>query len=343
MTFIAAEANSSVSLNIQFGNPTVSGLQYRTDVRSDWSYYPIGHTIQLDTVDSYVQFRNTNDDLNHFNDYSVFNMTGSIKATGSVQSLLNGSHECKPSCFERLFMGCDSLLTAPKLTATTLAYSCYMDMFISCSIKEAPKLPATKLETYCYRDMFTACSHLIKAPELPATSLAEYCYSGMFSQCTSLITAPKLPATTLASHCYNDMFWDCTKLTTAPSLPSLTLKAKCYTHMFQGCTSLTAAPELPATTLGEYCYEAMFYGCTSLITAPELPATTLTTACYRSMFYGCTSLKSIRVAFTEWKELCTDDWMFDILTSGSFYKPSALPEEHGIDRIPTNWTVVNKD
>lgn len=73
-------------------------------------------------------------------------------------------------------------------------------------------LPATTLATSCYKNMFKGCTSLTTAPELPATTLDEYCYRDMFKGCTSLTTAPELPATTLANQCYYQMFKGCSKL-----------------------------------------------------------------------------------------------------------------------------------
>ena len=116
----------------------------------------------------------------------------------------------------------------------------------------------------------------------------------------------------------------------------------CYNSMFHGCTGLTSAPELPATTLANYCYRNMFYGCTGLTSAPELPATTLVASCYMNMFYGCTKLSLIKVHFTAWGTQ-TSAWVSNVPSTGTFYKPSALPDEFSKDRIPTGWTVVNID
>ena len=126
-------------------------------------------------------------------------------------------------------------------------------------------LPATTLADSCYEQMFKRCTSLTTAPSiLPATTLAEECYISMFEGCTSLTTAPALPATTLADGCYFEMFRGCTTLTTAPALPATTLAESCYSGMFNNCTSLTTAPELPATTLAGGCYDGMFYSCTNL-------------------------------------------------------------------------------
>ena len=151
-----------------------------------------------------------------------------------------------------------------------------------------------------------------------------------------------LEQTTLATVCYRYMFSGCTGLTSAPELPATTLANGCYNYMFSGCTGLTNAPELPATTLATVCYQHMFSDCTGLTSAPELPATTLTRNCYQYMFYGCTGLSLIKVRFTAWGNQTTY-WVSNVKSTGTFYKPSALPAEYGTARIPTGWTVVNID
>ena len=148
--------------------------------------------------------------------------------------------------------------------------------------------------------------------------------------------------TPLANSCYNSMFRGCTGLTSAPELPATTLANSCYRFMFHGCTGLTSAPELPATTLATSCYNSMFRGCTGLTSAPELPATTLAERCYRNMFLGCVQLSLIKVHFTAWGTQ-TSAWVSNVPSTGTFYKPSALPDEFSTDRIPTGWTVVNID
>ena len=178
--------------------------------------------------------------------------------------------------------------------------------------------------------------------DLEQTTLASNCYLYMFSGCTGLTSAPELPATTLAPLCYYYMFYGCTGLTSAPELPATTLAPYCYLYMFSGCTGLTSAPELPATKLASLCYYYMFSGCTGLTSAPELPATTLAPYCYHSMFQGCTHLALIKVHFTAWGDQ-TSNWVSNVASTGTFYKPSALPDEYEVNRIPTGWTVVNID
>ena len=125
-------------------------------------------------------------------------------------------------------------------------------------------LPATTLANSCYGNMFRGCINLKIAPALPATTLANSCYSNMFWGCTSLTTLPALPATTIAESCYAYMFRDCTALTIAPALPATALFPYCYSNMFWGCTSLTTLPKLPTLVLKGTCYSAMFYNCTKI-------------------------------------------------------------------------------
>ena len=59
-----------------------------------------------------------------------------------------------------------------------LTGSCFQNMFSGCSsLVSAPQLPALKLESGCYRNMFAACRALTSAPALPATTLAGECYN----------------------------------------------------------------------------------------------------------------------------------------------------------------------
>ena len=105
--------------------------------------------------------------------------------------------------------------------------------------------------------------------------------------------------------------------------------------------------DLEQTTLATYCYYSMFYGCTSLTSAPELPATTLKVQCYHSMFKDCKNISIIKIHFTSWDISTftgkTNGWVSGVASTGTFYKPSSLPEEYGISKIPTGWTVVNID
>ena len=248
-------------------------------------------------------------------------------------------------CYAGMFWGCTGLSEAPALPATTLADYCYAGMFFGCKgLSEAPALPAETLSEGCYKSMFEGCTSLIKAPELPATTLADYCYMGLFMGCTSLDTAPTLPAKTLTTRCYDSMFHGCTNLTKAPVLPAETLAFGCYSYMFDGCTNLTDAPALPATTLSDSCYEGMFIDCNSLTSVPALCATTLAAACYSNMFNGCTNLKSVTMLATDISAYnCLFFWLSGVSATGTFTKAAEMTSlPSGISGIPENWTVVNQ-
>ena len=85
-------------------------------------------------------------------------------------------------------------------------------MSISKNRQMAPELPATTLADSCYYNMFSNCTSLTTAPELPATTLADSCYQYMFLGCTSLTTAPELPASKIKYRSYHFMFEGCTNL-----------------------------------------------------------------------------------------------------------------------------------
>jgi hypothetical protein len=128
----------------------------------------------------------------------------------------------------------------------------------------APELPATTLANSCYQDMFFNCTSLTTAPELPATTLKDSCYYGMFQYCTSLTTAPEiLPATTLANSCYGSMFDHCKSLATAPVLPATTLAEHCYDVMFFGCSKLNYIKMLATDISANYCLSSWVHNVSS--------------------------------------------------------------------------------
>ena len=255
-------------------------------------------------------------------------ISGNVKLSGNIMSLLTP--------FEEDFENKQTIDTAHAFTDIFKASGATIDA-------EELRLPATTLASSCYSNMFNGCTGLTIAPELPATTLASSCYSSMFYGCTGLTTAPELPATTLFDSCYSNMFNGCTGLTIAPELPATTLGVRCYSAMFKGCVSLATAPELPATTLAERCYYDMFNGCTGLTTAPELPATTLVNYCYNGMFYHCSSIAAVTILATDISATnCLLNWLASVANSGVLTKKSAMTSlPSGPSGIPHGWTVVN--
>ena len=350
LTFQAMADDVTVKLHkFQTAQPS---LQYRKN-DGDWTTLTFVDTynstsISLNTGDK-LSFRGNNTTLTEDqNGYCKFELSGNCYVYGNIMSLLDKddfptnktlsagftfyqlflgapiyNHPSKTlvlpattlaaSCYSDMFAGCTHLTTAPALPAATLANACYKNMFRGCTgLTTAPTLSATTLANECYRNMFGGCTGLTTAPTLQAESLANECYEEMFSGCTGLTTAPNLPAKTAAEYCYYYMFEGCTALATAPVLSATTMASHCYYAMFKGCTSLTTAPDLPATTLASYCYANMFLNCTGLTTAPTiLPATTLVANCYRSMFDGCKELTTAPVLPAATLQYYCYAWMFD--------------------------------
>lgn len=205
-------------------------------------------------------------------------------------------------------------------------------------------LPATTLARSCYQNMFMECSSLTTAPELPATTLAQGCYNSMFQGCRSLTTAPVLPATTLAQRCYYYMFQGCIHLTTAPELPATVSEQMCYNGMFSTCTALTTAPsELPITTLKGGEYNGMFDGCTSLQKSPKILATNIVGNSAAGMFNNCSNLNEVYCLATAIAQYSTS-WLTGVSATGTFYKdPNATIWTPGQNGIPEGWTVQNAD
>lgn len=115
--------------------------------------------------------------------------TGNTKITGSSASsskgywVLTGSDI---SCNGNIETLLDYAIVANG-QHPTMAIHCYRYMFYNCtSLVTAPKLPATTLTTYCYSYMFRSCTSLVTIPELPATTLAAGCYYYMFYGCTKI-------------------------------------------------------------------------------------------------------------------------------------------------------------
>lgn len=167
------------------------------------------------------------------------------------------SDYCCYEMFEQYNSGTTGLISAPILTATTLAKGCYDAMFKNCkNLTTAPALPATTLAEHCYDEMFSYCRNLTTAPTLPALEIKHSSYKQMFYACSSLVNPPVMSATSLNVSSCNEMFRGCTSLTTSPVLLSPTLKLNCYKQMFYGCSSLTSvtsyADNITRQNYGDY-------------------------------------------------------------------------------------------
>ena len=333
LCFTAEKDGSRVWYENINNNPDV---QYSLDDGQTWTQWNDSTPITLKKVGDKIYVRGVNPDgFSHTGltaaatrtskefRHTSFRMTGSIAASGSVMSLIDGEGEtdvipCE-FCFSYLFREQDSLT-------------------------KAPRLPAKTLKDHCYLGMFRNCTNLTQAPKLPATQLSTGCYAGMFLYCKSLSQAPALPATQLEPNCYNTMFYGCYSLTETPKLSATTLADSCYIKMFGRCTSLTEAPKLPATTLATSCYESMFTECTSLVEAPDLMSKTLVNACYRDMFKGCSSLNYMKVGVMTLDNnfYATEEWVAGVNGPGVFIFPcGSTYDRHGKSEVPDNFTIIS--
>lgn len=363
-------ANSQSDIVLTYASDTTNKEVYVKLNDNEWQLYDFSW-INLESGDT-VQFENKSNEFSiDSNTYYQFQIGGEVYASGNLLSLINYSTDVPNYAFINLFKECTGLYQAPMIPATSVGRQAFHDTFASCSnLQNCPDLPAMTISDYCYWGMFFNCTSLTKIPaSLPATQLAQHCYDGMFNGCESLTTMPILPATTLANYCYSNMFERCYRLQYTASLPATTLADYCYNAMFYKCTGLIGAPELTANTLSDYCYQQMFEGCTnlqfppsylpadpvtyrgyrymfkdcsSLDHSPEIFAETFTTQSLYGMFYGCSSLERIHVHFTSWPTTnYMMFWVNGVKSSGTFIKPTDLPEQFGPSRIPTGWTIEN--
>lgn len=145
----------------------------------------------------------------HLKDNCYQNMFRQNKSIITGKHIIISANEMAPYCCNGMFKQCTALESAPVIKAMILAEYCCQSMFEECNMKEVPALPATTLANSCYRQMFGKCKHLKTVPKdllSHVTTLAPFCYFSMFYECSELTNAPDLPAETLTTQCYETMF-----------------------------------------------------------------------------------------------------------------------------------------
>lgn len=166
----------------------------------------------------------------------------------------------------------------------------------------------------------------------------------LFNENHALITSPEIPADTLGESCCRGMLRN-TDITEAPDIRATLLIYTCCYDMLTLCTSLLRFPRFSANTANGMALYGMCAYDTSLTSANLESIEEVKTDSLTNLFNGCKSLNEISVGFTSWTyngNSCTKRWVSGVASSGTFIKPTALPEEYGVDRIPEGWTVVNK-
>ena len=184
LCFEAVDAGATIALNCNGDNLKSATFQTSTDGQS-WSDYNYYHTITLVNAGDKVYFKAKEDNTEIERDeincllFVTTQNEKKVNVSGNIMSLLSpefkdlidlstirsGSAGAYQFC--RLFTGCYNINDCRNLIlpATTLANSCYSNMFSSCtSLTQAPDLPATTLANNCYESMFRGCKSLTQAP-----------------------------------------------------------------------------------------------------------------------------------------------------------------------------------
>ena len=241
-----ADTVSTISMSNYYWNTRNPQLQYSEDGRIwyDWDY----SLLTLAAGDSLFFRGNNPDGIGQYISwlkepgYSTFVMTGQIRATGNIISLIDTTMTARtlPSyCFSDLFKNCTSLVEVPDLDVDTLGYIACSKMYMGTGIKKMPLLPAMQLGYGCYSNMFSSCQNLEEVTPLPALELAEGCYFRMFEHCPSLKHVQSvLPAIQLEENCYWGMYGYCPQIEVAPEIMAEGLAPKSCIDMFINCSSL---------------------------------------------------------------------------------------------------------
>lgn len=134
LTFTGKGATNAVQLNAVFltgsPNPPIT-LSYSKN-NGPWTNYTIGDIVNLNQ-NQRVSFSGTNNSFSQdWDERYQFAMTGTIKAGGNLQSLLNFSNTAPRDCYQYLFGGCTSLIKSPLIQATGNEDT-YYHMFDGCS------------------------------------------------------------------------------------------------------------------------------------------------------------------------------------------------------------------
>lgn len=193
---------------------TSNAINYSLDDGQTWTELPMNTSTPTVTAGSKIMFKGNASITS--SGIGTFSSTGNYDAMGNPYSLrydddFDGVLESRTNEFRKLFSDSTCLTSAEHLAlpATTLAGSCYANMFKGCtSLTTAPALPATTLAPQCYGSMFQGCTSLTAAPALPATTLANSCYFGMFYSCTSLNYIKMLATDISASNCLSNWVYN---------------------------------------------------------------------------------------------------------------------------------------
>lgn len=176
LTIVSTLSDLAVSLS-------TSACEYCVDGDGNWKALAAGTATERINPGQFLSFRG---ELTPTINYGIgtFTIDQECNILGNCLSMLfgdnaksNHSLEGKDGAFCALFKNCRTI----KSVSTSF-------------------LPATTLANSCYKDMFSGCTSLRRSPDLPATELARDCYTRMFSGCNSLKYIKAMFTTTPSSY-----------------------------------------------------------------------------------------------------------------------------------------------
>lgn len=138
------------------------------------------------------------------------------------------------------------------------------------------------------------------------------------------------------------LFRDNPFLLTPPLLPGVTTDNGCYAHLFRN-TGIRNFPYMGVSHAVFQSMSLMVADCDELQSADLSNIKTMGSYAFNGLFRDSNQLSEIKVGITSWVGDGFNNWVQGVSPVGTFYKPSALPEEYGVNRIPEGWTVVNID
>ena len=183
---VATEDNTSVKFNY-CGN----GIQYSTDLGSNWDWYNSVDTLLLANAGDMLCFQGASDDYDNFDGSKpLFYADKLCYIAGNIMSLLRDENVLPEYAFCRAFSQSDGRTNNP---------SSIPDVdWVDINPEDPLFLPVTTLNYGCYYEMFRKCTRLKWAPNLPASDIldvrqgpasgkrARGPYYGIFRQCDSL-------------------------------------------------------------------------------------------------------------------------------------------------------------
>lgn len=138
LKFTALEDNIQIGLTKNNVSPDI---MYSIN-NGDWTLWENDEIILLTKENDFVLLKGKNTTISETTKrYANFTFSGKVKGSGNLMTLLDETGKettiTTKYCFYKLFADCKSLLSAPDLTATTLAEGCYNSMFLNCEALES--------------------------------------------------------------------------------------------------------------------------------------------------------------------------------------------------------------